>query len=99
MERLHAAFPEARFVKAWNSIGSAFMVNTNFPGGPPTMFIGGNDAMGKAEVNRLLATFGWHAEDMGLVESARAIEPLCQLWCAPGLIRNQWPHAFKLVKV
>jgi 8-hydroxy-5-deazaflavin:NADPH oxidoreductase len=99
MERLQSAFPEARFVKAFNSVGSLFMVNPNFSGGPPTMFICGNDGGAKAEVVAILGQFGWSAEDMGLVESARAIEPLCQLWCVPGLLRNQWGHAFKLLRL
>jgi len=99
LERLQAAFPKARLVKAFNSVGSAFMVNPTFPGGPPTMFICGNDAAAKAEVSTILQQFGWGAEDMGMVESARAIEPLCQLWCVPGMLRNQWTHAFKLLKL
>ena len=99
MERLQSAYPGARFVKAWNSVGNAYMVNPSFPGGPPTMFICGNDAAAKTDVTAILETFGWSAEDMGMVESARAIEPLCQLWCAPGMLRKQWTHAFKLLKV
>jgi predicted dinucleotide-binding enzyme len=99
MERLQAAHPRARLVKAWSSVGNAFFVDPVFPGGPPTMFICGNDAAAKAEVSALLRVFGWGAEDIGPVEGARAIEPLCQLWCAPGLQRNQWTHAFKLLKL
>lgn len=99
MERLQAAHPTARFVKAWNSVGNAFMVNPSFPGGPPTMFICGKDAAAKTTVAGILQQFGWTAEDMGGVESARPIEALCQLWCAPGLLRNQWTHAFKLLKL
>lgn len=99
MERLQKEFPAARFVKAWNSVGNAFMVNPSFPGGPPTMFICGNDGEAKVEVTRILEQFGWEAADMGFVESARAIEPLCQLWCAPGMLRNQWTHAFKLLRL
>jgi predicted dinucleotide-binding enzyme len=99
LERLQAAHPAARFVKAWNSVGSAFMVNPSFPGGPPTMFICGNDAAAKAEIGAILRVFGWEPEDLGGMEGARAIEPLCQLWCAPGFLRNQWTHAFKLIKL
>jgi hypothetical protein len=99
MERLQAAHPAARLVKAWSSVGNGFFVNPVFPGGPPTMFICGNDAAAKAEVTAILQVFGWGAEDIGPVEGARAIEPLCQLWCAPGLQRNQWTHAFKLLKL
>jgi len=98
MERLQAAFPAARLVKAWNSVGHALMVNPTLKGGPPTMFICGNDAAAKAEVSRILEIFGWSPEDMGWVESARALEPLCQLWCAPGFLRNDWTHAFKVLR-
>jgi len=98
MERLQAAFPAARLVKAWNSVGHALMVNPRLKGGPPTMFICGNDAAAKAEVSGILETFGWSPEDMGQVESARALEPLCQLWCVPGFLRNDWTHAFKVLR-
>lgn len=99
MERLQKAAPGARFVKAFSSVGNAFMVNPSFPGGRPTMFIAGDDAGAKAQVTGILEQFGWDAEDVGGVEGARAIEPLCQLWCAPGLQRGQWTHAFKLLRM
>lgn len=98
MEKLQAGFPQTRFVKAWNSVGNAHMVDPQFPGGPPTMFYCGNDEAAKSEVARILEEFGWEAEDVGRMESARALEPLCQLWCAPGFLRNEWGHAFKLLK-
>jgi len=98
MERLQKAQPKTFFVKAWNSIGNAYMVDPKFPGGPPTMFIAGDNDGAKKEATEILTAFGWGAEDMGKVESARAIEPLCQLWCAPGMLRKQWSHAFKLLK-
>ncbi len=99
MERLQAAYPEARFVKAWSCVGNAFFVNPSFPGGTPTMFICGNDAAAKATVTHILDQFGWEAYDVGPVEGARAIEPLCQLWCAPGFLRNDWTHALKMLKL
>ena len=97
LEELQAAFPEARFVKAFNSVGAARMVNPAFGGGPPTMFYCGNDARAKAEVARILEQFGWEAADMGTAVAGRAIEPLCQLWCIPGFLRNSWTHAFKVL--
>jgi len=99
MEQLQSAFPEAHFVKAFNSIGSAFMVNPDFGGVKPSMFICGNNDNAKAEVRDILDKFGFETEDMGKVEAARAIEPLCMLWCIPGLTQNQWSHAFKLLKL
>lgn len=99
MERLQKQAPNAHFVKAFSCVGSHFMFRPNFPGGTPTMFICGNNADAKAKVTALLSDFGWETADMGQVEAARAIEPLCQLWCLPGLSRGQWTHAFKLLKL
>ena len=95
MERLQKAAPDANFVKAFSCVGNALMFRPNFPGGPPTMFICGNDDAAKAEVNAILKDFGWESEDVGKVEGARAIEPLCQLWCARGFLHGKWQHAFK----
>jgi hypothetical protein len=98
MEKLQKKAPEAHFVKAFSCVGNALMVNPKLAGGPPTMFICGNDAAAKAEVKKLLEQFGWETADMGAMEAARAIEPLCMLWCIPGFIQNSWMHAFKLLK-
>jgi 8-hydroxy-5-deazaflavin:NADPH oxidoreductase len=98
MERLQREFPDARFVKAFNSVGNAHMVNPEFKGGKPTMFICGNDEAAKRIVSDMLEQFGWEMADMGKVEAARAIEPLCMLWCIPGLLRQEWSHAFKLLR-
>ena len=97
MERLQQAYPKARFVKAFSSVGNARMVNPQLAGGPPTMFICGNDAGAKQTVTRILNQFGWETLDLGTVEAARAIEPLCILWCIPGFLRNEWTHAFKVL--
>ena len=99
MERIQKILPDARVVKAFNSVGNAFMYNPKFPGGTPTMFICGNDDGAKKTVTDILTSFGWETEDMGRVEAARAIEPLCILWCIPGFLRNHWTHAFKLLKM
>ena len=98
MERIQQWIPEASVVKAFNSVGNTLMYKPGFKGGPPTMFICGNDDEAKKKVTALLRAFGWETEDMGKAEAARAIEPLCILWCIPGFIRNQWTHAFKLLK-
>jgi predicted dinucleotide-binding enzyme len=98
MEQLQREFSAANFVKAFNSVGSNFMVDPQFPGGKPTMFICGNNEAAKETVDGILDQFGWETADMGGAESARAIEPLCMLWCIPGFLRNEWMHAFKLLK-
>jgi hypothetical protein len=97
MERLQRAHPDARFVKAFNSVGSARMVNPQYRAGPPTMFICGNDAAAKKTVTGILDQFGWETLDLGGVEAARAVEPLCILWCIPGFKSGEWTHAFKVL--
>jgi predicted dinucleotide-binding enzyme len=98
MENLQKLLPNAKFVKAFNSVGNAVMYKPNFSGTRPTMFICGNDEGAKKTVTDILNSFGHETEDMGKAEAARAIEPLCMLWCIPGFLRNQWAHAFKLLK-
>jgi predicted dinucleotide-binding enzyme len=97
LERLQEAFPTARLVKAFSCVGSALMLNPGLPGGPPSMFICGDDPQAKESANRILTEFGWQSVDMGDVRGARAIEPLVMLWCLPGFLRNEWSHAFKLL--
>ena len=97
MERLQREFENLHFVKAFNSVGSASMVNPQFKVGKPSMFICGNDDAAKTAVTGVLDQFGWETVDMGKAEAARAIEPLCMLWCIPGFLRNDWVHAFKLL--
>jgi predicted dinucleotide-binding enzyme len=99
MERIQRLIPDAKVVKAFNIVGNSYMYKPKFPGGTPTMFICGNDDRAKTVVKDILLLFGWDTEDMGKVEAARAIEPLTILWCIPGFIRNQWTHAFKLLKM
>ena len=99
MERLQKQLPQAKLVKAFNSVGNTQMYKPTVKGGPPTMFISGNDGNAKKTVTDILTAFGWETADMGTAIAARAIEPLCILWCIPGFLQNQWSHAFKLLKV
>jgi hypothetical protein len=98
MERLQRRVPAARFVKAFSCVGNTLMVDPKLPGGPPTMFVCGNDAAAKRDVREILERFGWQIEDLGAVEAARAIEPLCILWCIPGFQGRGWTHALKMLR-
>lgn len=98
MEKLQKEFPDALFVKAFNSVGKALMVNPKLPGGKPSMFICGNNEAAKKTVSSIVTEMGWDVEDMGKAESARAIEPLCMLWCVPALTKGDFMHAFKVLR-
>jgi predicted dinucleotide-binding enzyme len=98
LEQLQREFKAVRFVKAFNTVGAACMIDPKLAGGPPTMFIAGDDGDARAAVARLLAEVGWEVEDLGKAIAARAIEPLAILWCLPGFLRNDWVHAFKVLR-
>jgi len=98
MERLQREFAGAHLVRAFNSVGNACMVNPQFKGGKPTMFICGNEEGSKRTVSGILDQFGWETAGMGKAEAAHAIEPLCMLWCIPGFLHSDWVHALKLLR-
>jgi hypothetical protein len=97
-EQVQRWLPQSMVVKAFNMIGHAYMFRPQFPGGPPDMFYCGNDAGAKNRVGDILTSFGFEALDIGGIEGARLLEPLCILWVLYGLKTNGWNHAFKFLK-
>jgi hypothetical protein len=97
-EQVQRWLPGSRVVKCFNIVGHAHMVNPSFPGGPPDMFICGNDPAAKETVTRLLASLGWPATDLGGIEGSRLLEPLCILWVAFGMHSGSWNHALKMLR-
>ena len=97
-ERVQRLLPDARVVKAFNTVGRAHMFRPKFPGGPPDMFICGNDEAAKVKVASLLADFGWGTVDVGGIESSRYLEAMCMVWVNHGIRTNTWNHAFKLLR-
>lgn len=97
-EQVQRWLPGARVVKCFNIAGHAHMVQPRFPGGPPDMFICGNDQAAKTTVTRILKDFGWPATDIGGIEGARELEPLCILWVKIAMRTGGWNHAFKLLR-
>ena len=97
-ERVQRWLPGAKVVKAFNTVGNAFFVHPDLPGGPPDMFIAGNDADAKQTVTGILKDFGWPTIDVGGIEGARLLEPLCILWVGYGIRTGTWNHAFKLLR-
>lgn len=96
-EQVQRWLPEAHVVKAFNIVGAPHMVNPNFPGGPPDMFIGGNERSAKAIVSQICQDFGWNVIDLGDITAARLLEPMCIAWVIYGVHTGSWNHAFKLL--
>jgi hypothetical protein len=97
-ERVQRLLPGAHVVKAFNTVGHAHMFRPDFPGGPPDMFICGDDAGAKEKVAALLKDFGWGVVDVGGIGSSRYLEGMCMVWVLHGLATNAWSHAFKLLR-
>lgn len=97
-EQVQRAIPQSRVVKAFNTVGSPFMIDPTFDGGPPTMFVAGNDDGAKATVGSILRDFGWDVADLGGIEASRYLEPMCMAWVVYGQRSQTWHHAFKLLR-
>ena len=97
-EQVQRWLPDAHVVKAFNIVGAPHMVHPALPGGPPDMFIAGNEDAAKAIVTDILTAFGWSTIDIGGIEGARLLEPLCILWVLYGVRTGTWNHAFKLLR-
>ncbi len=97
-EQVQRLIPRARVVKAFNTVGNAHMVNPQFAGGPPDMFLCGNDPDAKKIVAQICDAFGWGVVDIGGIEGARYLEPMCMTWVRYGILNKSWNHAFKLLR-
>jgi predicted dinucleotide-binding enzyme len=97
-ERVQRAAPGARVVKAYNTVGNGLMVDPQLPGGPPTMFLAGDDADAKERVAGLLRDTGWEVADLGGIAASRWLEAMCMAWVAYGASHGTWDHAFKLLR-
>jgi 8-hydroxy-5-deazaflavin:NADPH oxidoreductase len=97
-EQVQRLLPKARVVKAFNTVGNAHMVHPDFPGGPPDMFLCGNDDDAKKIVSQICEHFGWGVIDLGGIDASRHLEPMCVVWVLHGIRSGSWSHAFKMLK-
>ncbi len=97
-EQVQRALPGARVVKAFNTVGNEHFFRPSFPGGPPEMLIAGDDAAAKRTVSEVLREFGWSPVDIGGIEGARVLEPLCVAWVRCARALGTRDIAFKLLR-
>jgi predicted dinucleotide-binding enzyme len=97
-EQVQRLAPGALVVKAFNTVGNPLMFKPELDGGPPDMFICGNDDGAKKKVGALLADFGWGVIDIGGIEGSRYLEGMCMVWVLHGFRSGTWNHAFKLLR-
>jgi predicted dinucleotide-binding enzyme len=97
-ERVQRLLPHACVVKAFNTVGNAFMFRPDFPGGPPDMFICGDHDDAKTKVAAILKDFGWGVVDVGGIECSRYLEAMCMVWVLSAMRAGNWNQAFKLLR-
>jgi len=97
-ERHQRLLPGAHVVKAFNTVGNALMFRPQLPGGPPDMFICGNDAAAKRTVGEICRDFGWGVVDVGGIDAAHYLEAMCLVWVLAAVHSKDWNRAFKFLR-
>lgn len=98
-EVLQRAIPLAKVVKAFNTTPNVLMFRPQIAGGPPDMFIAGDDADAKKTVTRILNEFGWPTVyDFGGIKQARWLEAMCISWVLACMSANSWRLGFKMLR-
>jgi predicted dinucleotide-binding enzyme len=97
-ERVQRLVPEARVVKAFNTVGNTLMFRPQLPGGPPDMFICGDSPEAKKQAAGLIKDFGWEVVDLGGIEASRYLEAMCIVWVRTAMNTGTWNLAFKLLR-
>ncbi len=98
-EQVQRLLAGAKVVKAFNTVGNALMFRPELPGGPPDMFIAGDDADAKEKVSAIVKDFGWDkVHDLGGIEASRFLEALCMVWVLSAARDDNWMQAFKLLR-
>lgn len=99
LEMLQETYPEIKFAKGFSSTGATTFYKPQFKDGlKGSLFTCGNYPEAKELVVKIGNQFGWEVEDAGDATMGRPIESLCILWCFYGFARNDWYHAFKVIR-
>jgi NADPH-dependent F420 reductase len=98
-EIVQQSLPDSHVVKTLNTINHANMAHPKYQEGVPIMFVCGNNESAKKQTHELLQEIGWiDSVDIGGIEKARILEPLCLLWVEYGVVRGTWDHAFAVLR-
>lgn len=98
-EQIQQHIPNAKVVKAFNTIGAHIMVNPKREEGLPDLFIAGNDDGAKKKFSDLIKGWGWGSViDLGNISQSYWLEANAMLWIHYAFKNNSWNHAFKLLR-
>jgi predicted dinucleotide-binding enzyme len=98
-EQVQKEFPEAKVVKALNTVNANVMVAPERVGGESDVFIAGDDAGAKEKVTALLRDFGWkRVHDLGGIAAARGMEAYLLFWVAVAAGLKTYDFNVRVVK-
>src|SRR5262249_34882098 len=98
-EQIQRWLPAAKVVKVFNIVGNPDMVDPQFPGGAPDMFLCGNDEDAKRTAAEICRQFGWPSPfDIGGIEGSRYLEPMTILWVIYGVRTGGGQHAWEKLR-
>ncbi len=98
-EKIQNHIPEAKVVKAFNTVNAYVMVSPKREEGNPDLFIAGNDEDAKKKIKSLAEQLDWeNIVDIGDISQSYWLESMTMFWVQYGLKYNNWTHAFKLLK-
>ena len=91
--------PDAKVVKAFNTVGSHYMTNPKLQEGTPDLFIAGNNLEAKNKVKEIASALGWKdIHDLGNIEQSHLLEAIAMAWIKHGFNNKDWNHAWKMLK-
>jgi predicted dinucleotide-binding enzyme len=98
-EQIQKHIPEAKVVKAFNTVGAHIMIEAKRQEGTPDLLIVGDHQDAKKWVNDLALEWGWNSTvDLGGIENAYWLEAFAMLWITYAFKNNEWKHAFRFLK-
>jgi len=97
-KQIQKHIPEAKVVKAFNTVNAFVMVSPKREEGDPDLFIAGNDEEAKNKFKSLAEKMGWkRVLDIGDISNSYWLEAMTMFWVYFGDKYNNWTHAFKLL--
>ena len=96
-EMIQAMAPEAKVVKAFNTMGWETMIDPASSGGPVTVPLVGNDQEAKDTVAAIIEGMGLEVVDLGPIRYAHVVEGLYLIWGNARALGTPFQYHFRKI--